>query len=143
MANRTRFRVRYPETDHMGVVHHSHYFTWFELGRTELMRERGHAYVDLERNGLFMPVIEARCRYHAPARYDEELEIETQVVGATRVRVEFAYRIHRAADGKLLASGTTIHAATDPQGVPKRMGPEVMKILGFDESGGKVAGGAP
>ena len=126
---RTRFRVRYPETDHMGVVHHVHYLVWFELGRTEYMRERGRPYSEMEKSGVFMPVVEAQCRYHAPSHYDEELEVETVIASATRVRVEFAYRICRPADGRLLASGRTVHAATDPDGVPRRMPAEVLDAL--------------
>lgn len=105
----------------MGVVHHSHYLVWFEIGRTEYMRERGSSYADMEKGGIFMPVVEAFSRYHAPARYDEVLEVETVVAAATRVKVEFAYRILRPSDGKLLATGGTVHAATDPAGQPRRM----------------------
>lgn len=128
-AGRTRVRVRYPETDHMGVVHHTHYLVWFEVGRTELMRERGRSYAEMERSGVFMPVIEASCRYFAPARYDEELEVETSVASATRVKVEFAYKVSRPADGTLLASGRTVHAATDASGVPRRMPAEMAASL--------------
>src|SRR5206468_2154546 len=125
-----RLRVRYPETDHMGVVHHTHYLTWFEVGRTELMRERGRAYAELEKEGLFMPVAEAECRYLAPARYDEEIEIETRVASASRIRVEFAYRAVRVADAKLLATGRTVHVATDPSGSPRRMSQEYVDGFG-------------
>lgn len=113
----------------MGVVHHTHYLTWFEVGRTEFMRERGRAYADMEREGIFMPVVEAECRYHAPARYDEEIEIETRVAGATRIRVEFAYRAVRPVDEKLLASGRTVHVATDQSGAPRRMSQEYVDGL--------------
>jgi len=105
----------------MGVVHHTHYLTWFEVGRTELMRERGRAYADMEKEGIFMPVVEAECRYLSSARYDEEIEIETRVASASRIRVEFAYNAFRVADGKLLATGRTVHVATDSGGVPRRM----------------------
>jgi acyl-CoA thioester hydrolase len=117
----------------MGVVHHTHYLTWFEVGRTEFMRERGYAYAELERDGIFMPVIEASCRYHAPARYDDEVEVTTSVTSATRVKVEFSYRVTRPSDGKLLATGRTVHAATDPSGAPRRMAAEVMDALGLNE----------
>src|SRR5262249_7317063 len=108
-ASRTRVRVRYPETDRMGVVHHSHYLTWFEVGRTEWMRDRGRSYAEMEKDGIFMPVVEARCRYLASARYDEEIEIETRLAEATRIRIEFRYAVSRAADGRLLAEGSTVH----------------------------------
>jgi len=126
---RTRLRVRYPETDHMGVVHHTHYLTWFEVGRTEFMRERGRTYADMERAGIFMPVAGAECRYLSPARYDEEIEIETRVASASRIRVEFAYVATRVADGRLLASGRTIHVATTPAGAPRRMPQEYVDAL--------------
>lgn len=121
----------------MGVVHHTHYFTWFEVGRTELMRERGHAYAQMERQGIFMPVIEASCSYLAPARYDDELEVETTIAAATRVRVEFAYRIRRPADGRLLASGRTVHAATNTEGVPRRLAAGILEALCDDTPQGR------
>jgi acyl-CoA thioester hydrolase len=105
----------------MGVVHHTHYLTWFEVGRTELMRAAGRSYNDLESDGIFMPVIEAACRYRSPARYDDEIDVETRVAAASRIRVEFAYRVLRVEDGRLLATGRTVHAATDRTGAPRRM----------------------
>jgi acyl-CoA thioester hydrolase len=114
----------------MGVVHHTHYLIWFEVGRTELMRERGRTYADMERSGTFMPVVEATCRYRAPSRYDEEIEVETVVSAASRVRVEFSYRVTRPSDGTLLATGRTLHAATDSQGLPRRMPREILEDLG-------------
>jgi acyl-CoA thioester hydrolase len=114
-------RVRYPETDQMGVAHHSHFLVWFEIGRTELMRAQGCAYAELEASGVWMPVVEASCRYVSPARYDDELAIETVLEEVTRVTARFSYRIMRARDGVLLATGATRHAATDHKGVPRRM----------------------
>jgi len=113
----------------MGVVHHTHYLTWFEVGRTEFMRERGRTYAEMEKEGVFMPVAEAVCRYLSPARYDEEIEIETRVASASRIRVEFAYRAFRVRDGKLLAAGRTVHVATDPSGAPRRMSQEYVDGL--------------
>lgn len=121
MIETTRLRVRYPETDHMGVVHHTHYLIWFEVGRTELMRAQGRSYAGLEQEGIFMPVVEAACRYRSPARYDDEVEVETRVIGASRIRVEFGYKVRRVSDGKLLATGRTVHVATDRSGAPRRM----------------------
>lgn len=132
-------RVRYPETDHMGVVHHTHYLVWFEVGRTELMRGRGYSYAEMESDGIYMPVVEASCRYHAPARYDDEVEIETVVHAASRIKVEFAYRAVRRSDGRLLATGRTVHVATDTAGAPRRMPAGVLEKLGpiegFSEEG--------
>ncbi len=118
----TTTRVRYPETDRMGVAHHTHYFVWFELGRTELMRELGCAYGELEdQDGVMFPVIEASARYRAPARYDEILEIDTRLVEATGVRVRFEYAVRRPADGALLAEGQTVHASVGRDGRPARL----------------------
>jgi len=113
----------------MGVVHHSHYLIWFEVGRTELMRSQGRSYASMESDGIFMPVVEAQCDYVASARYDEEIQVETTVKSATRIKVEFSYRILRAADGRLLASGRTVHVATDGEGIPRRMPPEYLAGL--------------
>jgi acyl-CoA thioester hydrolase len=121
----------------MGVVHHTHYFTWFEVGRTELMRERGRAYAEMEKEGIFMPVVEASCSYLSPARYDDELEVETAIAAATRVRVEFAYRIRRPADGRLLASGRTVHVATGSDGVPRRLAAGTLEALRPAAPGGE------
>jgi len=130
-AGRTRLRVRYPETDPMGVVHHTHYFVWFEVGRTELMRERGRSYAAMENDGVFMPVVEAECRYVAPARYDDEIEVETTVASISRIRVEFHYAARRMPDLTLLATGRTVHVATDGTGSPRRMSEEYARGLGL------------
>src|SRR5580765_79079 len=96
---KTTTRVRYPEADRMGVAHHTHYFVWFELGRTELMRQAGCAYGALEdEDGVFFPVIEAKAEYVASARYDEVLEIETRLAAVEGVRVRFEYVIRREGD---------------------------------------------
>lgn len=113
----------------MGVVHHTHYLTWFEVGRTELMRAAGKSYRELEEEGIFMPVLEASCRYRSPARYDEEVQVETRVASASRIRVEFAYKVRRVADGRLLATGRTVHVATDRSGAPRRMPPPALERL--------------
>ncbi|MBI3451135.1 MAG: acyl-CoA thioesterase [Acidobacteria bacterium] len=113
----------------MGVAHHTHYLTWFEVGRTELMRERGRSYAEMERDGIFMPVVEAACRYLSSARYDDEIEIETRLVEASRVRVEFNYVVSRPADGKVLAEGRTVHVATDAGGAPRRMSQDQLDAL--------------
>ena len=122
-------RVRYPEVDRMGVAHHSHYFVWLEIGRTELMRARGVDYRLLEDEGLFLPVVEASCAYLAPARYDELLRVHTRVESAGGVRVSFSYRIERQPDGRLLATGTTRHAAVDRSGRPRRLPGTIRGLL--------------
>ena len=101
-------RVRYPETDRMNVAWHGHYLAWFEIGRTEWMRAAGAPYRELEdSHGLFFPVVEAGARYLASARYDDRLNVETRLARLGGVRVRFDYRIVRAADGTLLATGFT------------------------------------
>jgi acyl-CoA thioester hydrolase len=122
-------RVRYTEVDRMGVAHHRNHFVWFEIGRTELMRECGLPYAAVEDEGIFLPVIESSCAYHAPARYDEVLRVRTTVRDMGRVRATFAYRLERAADGRLLAAGTTTHAAVDGRGRPHRLPVSLRKLL--------------
>jgi acyl-CoA thioester hydrolase len=117
----TTTRVRYPETDRMGVAHHTHFFTWFELGRTELMRELGCTYGELEdRDGVFFPVVRAGADYRASARYDEVVSIATRLVRAGGVRVRFTYVVTRD-DGTVLATGHTEHASVDRNGRPQRL----------------------
>jgi acyl-CoA thioester hydrolase len=122
-------RVRYPEVDRMGVAHHTVHFVWFEIGRTELMRRRGAVYAALEDEGIFLPVIGAECNYRAPARYDEIVRVHAEVTHAKGARVEFAYRIERAADGTLLATGVTRHAAIDSRGRPRRLPKSILELL--------------
>jgi acyl-CoA thioester hydrolase len=114
----TRQRVRYAETDQMGIVYYANYLVWFELGRVELLRSLGLAYSQMEKDHkLILPVVEANCRYRAPARYDDEILIETRPSFVRNSVLKFAYRILRAGhDGeepKLLAEGETIHVVCD------------------------------
>jgi acyl-CoA thioester hydrolase len=138
--NRTPFRVRYPETDRMGVVYHANYLVWFELGRTELMRQRGCAYADLEhRDGIFFPVVEVNVNYHLSARYDDELVVCTRLDHVGGASVRFDYRLLRpaaAADGPWLASGYTVHAAVGADGRPRRM-PEALRARLRPEAEGR------
>ncbi len=126
----SRVRVRYAETDQMGVVYHANYFVWFEIGRTDLLRRSGSSYRDLERRGISLPVIHARCDYLLPARYDDELEIRTKGAVLTHVRVEFTYEIVRVADGARLVAGQTVHAALDRDGRPCRLPADLRGLLG-------------
>jgi acyl-CoA thioester hydrolase len=105
-----RVRVRYAETDQMGVVYHANYLVWFEVGRVELMRQRGLNYKRLElEEGCWIAVVEATVRYKAPARYDDELIIETVVRSVRGPIIRFGYRILRAEDKLLLCEGETVH----------------------------------
>jgi acyl-CoA thioester hydrolase len=111
----TTVRVRYAETDRMGVVYHANYLVWFEIGRTEFCRSRGFAYKDMEENDrAYLVVAESYCRYKAPARYDDELIIRTHITELRRRSVRFGYEILRLSDGVVIAEGETGHVVTDP-----------------------------
>jgi acyl-CoA thioester hydrolase len=116
MMHTTTVRVRYSETDAMGIVHHSNYLRFFEVGRVELMRDAGFPYTEFEAQGITSPVIESALRWRQPARFDDLLTIETQLAEVTPTRIRFAYRILR--DGVLLCEGHTGHAFTGPSGRP-------------------------
>ena len=134
-AARTETRVRYPETDRMGVAHHSHYLVWFELGRTELMRDLGCPYGVLEdRDGVFFPVTSVGADYRSPARYDERLAIDTSIEHVGGARVRFAYRVTSTDDGRELATGFTEHGATGRDGRPTRI-PESLRSRLAGKSG--------
>ncbi len=134
--SRTAVRVRYPETDRMNVVYHAHYLVWFELGRTELMRGLGCDYASLEDgDGIYFPLREVGARYHAPARYDQVLDVHTSLVSVGAARVRFDYRVTRRDDETLLATGFTEHAAVDGSGKPRRLPDRIRRRL--------VDGGAP
>ena len=124
-----RIRVRYAETDRMGVVYYANYLVWFEVGRTEWLRDAGWNYREMEIEGVSLPVIEAHCEYRQPARYDDEIDIRTRATLLTPVRIRFDYEVMRAADGTCAAAGHTIHAALDPGGRPCRLPPRVRDML--------------
>jgi acyl-CoA thioester hydrolase len=122
-------RVRYAETDQMGVVYYANYFVWFEVGRTDLLRLAGWSYREMEAEGFQLPVIEAHCTFRQPAKYDDALEIRTTGTALSPVRVQFAYEVVRSADQATIASGTTIHATLDRNGRPCRLPERVKSIL--------------
>jgi acyl-CoA thioester hydrolase len=114
VVNEVRLRVRYAETDQMGVAYHSNHFIWFEVGRVELLRQLGFSYKDMEQNdNCHMPVVDARCRYRVPAVYDEEVIVRTHLKNVRESLAHFAYELLRANDGTLLATGETMHMAID------------------------------
>ena len=125
----TRVRVRYAETDQMGVVYYANYFVWFEVGRTELLRSLGGTYRELEAEGIFLPVIEASCTYSQASRYDDELDIRTTGKLLSPVRMEFQYEVVRLADQVTTATGRTVHAALNPRGRPCRLPERVRTAL--------------
>lgn len=121
-THETRFRVRYAETDQMGVVYHSNYLVWMEIGRVELVRSLGISYKDLEeKEGLCLAVLDVSCRYRSPARYDQEIVVETRIAGSTARGVEFAYRIRSTDPDKLLAEGSTRHMWLNREWRPTRL----------------------
>lgn len=117
-------RVRYPEVDGMGYLHHSRFFQYFEMGRIELLRAAGFSYVELERQGVLFVVIKVECRYKAPARFDDELTLTTRVVKQTHVRIDHAYQLRRG--DTLIAEATTTIACVNREGqlqqIPEKLG---------------------
>ena len=114
-------RVRYAETDKMGIVYYANYFVWFEIGRTDLLRSLGWSYREMEDSGIALPVIEAECQYRQSAHYDDELEIGTKGTLLSAVRIAFDYEIVRRSDKAINVSGRTVHAAVNNQGRPCRL----------------------
>jgi acyl-CoA thioester hydrolase len=126
----SQVRVRYAETDGMGVVYYGNYLTWFEVGRTDLLRQLGETYREIEqKEKIHLPVVEAHCRYHRPARYDDVIEIVTRASRPSRARLQFDYELSRAEDGVLLASGSTLHVAVDRDGKPCRLPRRLRELL--------------
>ena len=131
----TELRVRYAETDQMGIVYYANYFVWFELGRVELLRSLGLAYSRLEKDhGCILPVVSARCRYRAPARYDDEILIETTPAMLRGSVLKFAYSICRKPnqnenERELLAEGETVHVVCDDQLNRKPLPPKYAAAL--------------
>jgi acyl-CoA thioester hydrolase len=114
--NETRIRVRYAETDQMGVVYHANHFIWFEVGRVELLRQLGFSYKHMEQeDNCFIAVVDARCRYKAPARYDDEIVVKTWLKNIRESVIHFGYELLRAEDGSLIAEGETTHIVADAQ----------------------------
>jgi acyl-CoA thioester hydrolase len=118
----TEVRVRYAETDQMGVVYYANYLVWFEIGRTDFCLRHGFAYRDMEQeDGLYIMVAEARCRYKAPARYDDEIEVRTRLTGMRRRVLIFGYEIYKQPTNELIAEGETVHVITDRDGRPRTL----------------------
>lgn len=123
-------RVRYAETDKMGVVYHANYLVWFEIGRTEFCRARGFSYRDMEENeNAFLVVAESYCRYKAPAYYDDELIVRTHITELRRRSLRFGYEVVRVADGVVIAEGETGHVVTDGNGRVRTLPPGFAELL--------------
>jgi len=129
------FRVRYAETDQMGVVYHSHYLVWCEIGRTELIRRRGVPYADLEKRGTILAVAEANVRYLASARYDDRIRVSTTLALVRSRTLTFDYVIANADSNVTLAMARTALISLDGAGRPRALEPDLRALLG----GGKVA----
>lgn len=125
----TTLRVRYAETDQMGIAWHGWYLAWFEVGRTDLLRGYGMTYRELEKQGLRLPVIEASARYLRPVRYDDVLEVHTRIASLGGARIAFAYEVHRDGTQGPLATGTTTHAAVDASGRATRLPARLREVL--------------
>ena len=116
VVNETRLRVRYAETDQMGVVYHSNHFIWFEVGRVELLRQLGFSYRHMEsEDRRFIAVAEAKCRYRAPAHYDEEIVVRTEMLNVRDSVIHFGYELRSSDGGTLIAEGETTHIVTDAE----------------------------
>lgn len=122
-------RVRYAETDQMGVVYYANYFVWFEIGRTDLLRSLGWSYREMEQAGVTLPVIEAECRYVRAARYDDELDVRTEGRMVSPVRMEFVYEVMRRGEDRPAASGRTVHAAIAADGRPCRLPDRIREVF--------------
>ena len=128
----TILRVRYAETDKMGVVYHGNYYIYFEVGRVEYMRQRGVNYRQMElEDDSFIVVAESKCRYRRPARYDDPLRIRTRVLAAKRRTIHFGYEIVHHETGELLATGETIHVVCDSKGRPKTLPEKYRRYFDF------------
>ena len=129
----TAIRVRYVETDQMGVVYYGNYFTWFEIGRVELCRQLGFEYKKMElEDDRYIVVAEAQCRYKRPARFDELLVIRTRITQTQRRTVRFGYEIVNLKSGDLLATGETLHVICDRLGRPKSLPEKYRRFFGME-----------
>ena len=126
----SRTRVRYKETDQMGIAHHSNYIVWFEIGRTDLCRETGFPYAEIENRGFILVVTEVNCRYRTPFRYDEDVLIRTSVAHAASRAIQFAYELFDGTGTELRATGSSSHMWLDRvTRKPARADEEVMRAF--------------
>ncbi len=136
-VNETRIRVRYAETDQMGVVYHANHFIWFEVGRVELLRQFGFSYRDMERDeDCCIAVVDAHCRYKQPVHYDDEIVVRTYLKQVREKVIRFGYELRRAETGELLAEGETTHVVANAQIKPKALPEKYLKAF-------RVAMGSP
>lgn len=130
VVNETRIRVRYAETDQMGVVYHANHFIWFEVGRVELLRQLGFSYKEMElKDDCFIAVVDARCRYKAPVHYDDEVVIRTFLHSVRDKVIHFGYELLSAVSSQLLAEGETTHIVANAQMKPRRLPEKYMTVF--------------
>jgi acyl-CoA thioester hydrolase len=129
-VNETRIRVRYAETDQMGVVYHANHFIWFEVGRVELLRQFGFSYKDMEReDDCFIAVVDARCRYKAPVHYDDEVVVRTYLKHVREKVIRFGYELRKVETGELLAAGETTHIVANSRMQPRALPEKYMNVF--------------
>jgi acyl-CoA thioester hydrolase len=122
----TQIRVRYQETDNMGVVYYANYFIWLEVARTEYLRSSGVSYRHIEEKGSYMMVADARCQYKAPARYDDVVRIQTWIANMKNSSLDFAHKLY--VGERLIATGESVHVFTNKSGKPVRIPKEIRNI---------------
>ncbi len=132
VTSQSLVRVRYAETDQMGVAWHGGYFAWFEVARTDLLRSRGATYRDLEERGIHLPVIEATASFLRPVLYDDVLEVRASLAAFGGVRMRFTYEVRRQGADQLLARGATEHATVNGRGRPCRLPEDIQLLLTGD-----------
>ena len=126
----TRLRVRYAETDQMGIVYHSNHFIWFEVGRVELLRQFGFTYKEMEKeDDCFIAVVDARCHYRAPVHYDDEVVVRTYLKHVREKMIRFGYELRSAGNDKLLAEGETTHIVANSKMKPRALPEKYMKAF--------------
>ncbi len=134
-SHETQVRVRYAETDQMGVVYHSNFLIWFEIGRVELLRALGFTYRDMEKqDDSHIVVAEVKCSYKKPARYDDVLRIRTRILEARKRTIRFGYEVYRDGSHELLATGETLHVICDKNGRPKSLAEKYLKLFSAAQS---------
>ncbi|WP_100488848.1 acyl-CoA thioesterase [Sporolactobacillus pectinivorans] len=131
-TSRTRIVARYNETDKMGIIHHSQYVIWFEVARTDWIKQSGLSFRQIEERGLMMPVLGIEVHYHSPALFDDAVIVETTIKNYDSVKMSFSYKVMKEADGTLLVDGTSLHCWTDEQMRPislRKKDPELHQLI--------------
>ena len=127
--NLTKIRVIYADTDAMGIVYHTNYIKWFEIGRAELLRELGMPYAQIESSGYNLPLTEVSCHYLYPAKYDQIVIVETEIVYLKRASIKFKYVIQDENEVRVLVEGESVHACVNSQGKVVRIPPDISEII--------------